>query len=682
MQISSLPNTAANLSLANIKALIDIWPVGSTMLDPDGTIVYANQRFANFVGYPTEELVGMRPEEFTHPEDHAATVENLTKLREGTLDDFVLEKRYRRKDGAVVSGLTSVTVMHMDDRPGYILASIDDLTSRTRAEQLINALARSAVTEDAAEFFRRLTQELATTLEVSHAFITETVGNDRVRTLAFWSDGAHVDQIEYALSETPCERVAYSGKDAFFSSGVQEAFPNDPDLVDLGAEGYVGVPMFGRSETPIGHLAILHRGPLIEADVPLDALRIFAARGAAELERAKAEEAAARYAQQVQHRQKLESLGMFAGGIAHDFNNVLMAIVGNMDLARKTLPTESRERVFMDRAASASRDAAELAKQLLDYAGKGSDPMEPVDLSDVVQNSYPLLRTAHAKNAELRFDLARHLPAVRVSNSQVRQVLMNLVRNASDALGNETDGDITVRTDTVNLSSQLSARLMTPLAPGRFVRLSVADNGPGMSEHTLAQIFEPFYTTKRGGRGLGMGVVMGIATRHGGSVAVHSALGAGTTVEVLFPAIDAVANGPDLEHRAQADRQRGTVLVIDDELVVAQVCAEYLMYANFGAVMARDGEQGVALFQQFADRETPFSAVILDLAMPRMDGVATFRAIRAIDPNARIVLSTGYDAHNHVSTLRNEGVDGVLQKPFTLEALLDVLEGIGVDWPD
>ncbi|MEM7250722.1 MAG: response regulator [Pseudomonadota bacterium] len=658
----------------SLEQLIEVLPVGATLLNTLGHLVYVNQRFADFLGFDKFELLGRRPQDITHVDDLGATSVGIGRLQRREVANWSTEKRYIKKDGKVFWALTSVTPIELADGDIYLLSATEDINDRKRAETLIRALAQNAAAGNAGAFFDDLTRELATTIGVSHAFVTETIDHEhaRVRTLAFWSDGRHVEQMEYSLSETPCERVALDGESVFFASSVQAAFPNDTDLIDLGAESYFGVPLFGRAGNPIGHLAILHRERLNDGNVPFDAIRVFASRAASELERSRAEDAAQRYAAQVQEQQKIETLGLFAGGIAHDFNNILMGILGNADLARSELPDGSPAAELIESVIAAARDAGELAHQLLDYAGKGHDPLEPVDLSDVVRGCQHLLRTANPQSAELRLDLARHLPAVDAAAGQIRQVLLNLLTNATQAIPTQMPGDITIRTDVLDLKPEDLIRFTTPAPLGQYVRLSVSDNGAGMDERTRERIFDPFYSTKPTGRGLGMGVVMGIVGRHHGALAVQSEPGRGTVVEVLFP----VSDRPVQRSRnrpAGAPRDREMVLVVDDEDTVREVCHRYLSREGYDVVTARDGEEAIAIFKDFHRRGLPFASVMLDLAMPRVGGADAFRAITAIDANVPILIWTGFDQHDAVSELRAAGLRVVLRKPFTQGELIAAL---------
>ena len=372
----------------------------------------------------------------------------------------------------------------------------------------------------------------------------------------------------------------------------------------------------------------------------------------------------------LQETQKLESLGVLAGGIAHDFNNLLTGILGNASLARLDLPPGyASVRTSLDNLEQATVRAADLCKQMLAYAGKGRFVIEPLNLSRLVKETGELLEVSLGRKATLRLDLARDLPAFRGDATQVRQILMNLVLNASEALG-EKGGIITVRTKVMNASREYLARAKfhEQTTEGRFVYVEVSDNGCGMDAATQAKIFDPFFTTKFTGRGLGLAAVLGIVRGHKGAIQVYSEPGRGTTFKVLFPALDQPATPPSpVTHAAAMGRGSGTILLVDDEEAVRRVAEKILTGSGYEVVSADDGSRGIELF-----REAPlrFSAVLLDLTMPRVDGEEAFRVLKEIDPAACILLMSGFNEQDTLDRFAGRGVAGFLPKPFGAEMLL------------
>ena len=394
-------------------------------------------------------------------------------------------------------------------------------------------------------------------------------------------------------------------------------------------------------------------------------------------ERKRAEEEHRKLEAKIQHSQKLESLGVLAGGIAHDFNNLLVGILGNIDLAlMKLSPTAPGRQEIHDAVETAQR-AANLCKELLAYSGKGRFVVQAVDVSKVVQEMSHLLEITISKKTVLKYVLAPDLPAIEADVTQIRQVVMNLITNAAEAVDGGK-GAITVSTSAMNCTpAYLKGTFLDEnQSKGRYVYFEVADNGHGMDEETKARIFDPFFTTKSAGRGLGLAAVLGIVRGHRGAIKVYSESGQGTTVKVLFPctelpAVETIRRELDVTNW----RGSGTVLAVDDEETILNLLGLILEEAGFKVLKARDGEEAVELYRRRADDIT---LVVLDMAMPRMNGEETFRELRLINPDVRVILSSGYNEQDATIRFVGKGLAAFIQKPYRVSDFLakvrDVLE--------
>jgi len=375
---------------------------------------------------------------------------------------------------------------------------------------------------------------------------------------------------------------------------------------------------------------------------------------------------------QIQHAQKLESLGVLAGGIAHDFNNLLMVILGNADLALMELSPVSPATENVGEIKKASQRAAELCKQMLAYSGKGRFVIEPVDLSHVVEELSHMLEISISKKAILKYNFVEGLPAVEADITQIRQIIMNLITNASEAIGDKS-GIISITTGAVDCDRAYlrGAYLDEELSEGCYVTLEVADTGCGMDAETQAKLFDPFFTTKFTGRGLGLAAVLGIVRGHGGTVKVYSEVGRGTTFKVLLPACvdDARANRAAAE-AAPAEPIVGTVLLADDEETVRKVAKRMLERMGLTVLTAEDGREAVETYRQ---RRDEIDCVILDLTMPHMDGEEAFRELRRIQEDVCVVVSSGYNQQEVTQRFLGKGLAGFIQKPYQMAALGDVM---------
>lgn len=390
-------------------------------------------------------------------------------------------------------------------------------------------------------------------------------------------------------------------------------------------------------------------------------------------DRKRSEEAQKQFDERMQHAQKLESLGVLAGGIAHDFNNLLVAVLGYADLALRQMQPMAPGRDCLREIVKAAERAADLCRQMLAYSGKGQFIIEDIDLRTLLDEMVHLLKTTISKKVLLNLKLERHLPPLRGDATQLRQVVMNLVMNASEAIDDQS-GVISIATGALHCTKSYlrDTFLDENLPEGLYVWLEVSDTGSGMDEAMRLRIFDPFFTTKFTGRGLGLAAVMGIIRGHRGAINVYSEPGKGTTFKVLFPAVPS-GEFHALAPSSSADPYRGTgtVLLVDDEETVRALGAVMLEKLGFTPLVAADGLEALDLYQ--AHREE-ITLVILDLTMPRLNGEETYRELRQRDPDVRVILTSGYSEYEFSARFAGKGIAGFLQKPFTFATLQTRIE--------
>ncbi|MFA6149028.1 MAG: response regulator [bacterium] len=375
--------------------------------------------------------------------------------------------------------------------------------------------------------------------------------------------------------------------------------------------------------------------------------------------------------------QKLESMGVLSGGIAHDFNNLLMVVLGHAEMASREIPPTSVVRGNLTEITTAAQRAADLSRQMLAYAGRSVFALERVELRDLLEAMTPLLQAAISKKAILNLDLQRDLPLIQADPSQIRQVVLSLISNASDAIG-DRNGVITVSLGARRFDDESLRRteLHDDFAPGLYVRLQVTDTGHGMDAATQTRIFEPFFTTKFAGRGLGLAAVQGIVRAHRGALTVYSEPGKGTTFQILFPAVKddrKEARTIDASSPSADWRGKGTILLVDDEKSLVDLGAKMLERLGFSVLTAFDGLQAVERYRELGHE---IDLVLMDLTMPHMDGANAFAEMRRLNPEVRVVLASGYSPEDVGSRFAGKSIDGVLQKPFTIEKLRETLAGL------
>jgi len=372
--------------------------------------------------------------------------------------------------------------------------------------------------------------------------------------------------------------------------------------------------------------------------------------------------------------QKLESMGLLAGGIAHDFNNLLGAILGNLGLAQMEINPMAPARQRLETIETLVVRASDLARQMLAYSGRGKFQLKTLNLNDLVREMTHLLGISISKKAVIRCGLDLALPAIEADPSQLQQVVMNLVINASEAIG-ERSGVITLGTHSAHLDAQDLARDYAgqKLVPGAFVCLEVADNGCGMAPEVMGRIFDPFFTTKFTGRGLGLAAIQGIVRGHGGGIRVQSEPGRGTTFRIIFPATSLAAEAGAPAQALAGYRGSGTVLVVDDEASIRAMAAGILGHIGFQALQAGDGLQAL---EQLRRHGPEICLVLMDLTMPNLDGEETYRAMRAEGFATPVILSSGFNEVEAVDRFIGQGLAGFLQKPYRAGDMLKLIRDV------
>jgi len=381
--------------------------------------------------------------------------------------------------------------------------------------------------------------------------------------------------------------------------------------------------------------------------------------------------------------QKMESLGILAGGVAHDFNNLLVAMLGQASVAMAKMTAEDRARPHIEKVKKAAERAAALTHQLLAYSGGGQFNVQPLQLNTLVQDNIHLFELAVPPYVRLECQLDASLPLIEADAGQMQQVLMNLILNGAEAIVGKP-GTVRLSTERCYFDGdergdrygQLTGQ---PLAAGNYVRLQVQDDGIGMDQEMLARIFDPFFSTKATGRGLGLAAVLGIIRGHQGGIAVTSQPGKGTCYQLLFPALTAENLLTDTPvEKLTGVESRATILVIDDELWVREALEDILTVENFTVFAAADGQTGISLFQQNQDT---INMIILDLSMPGLSGEETYERLRRLSLNLKIILSSGYSEKEIVPTFAHDPFTSFLQKPYDLQQLIGHVHSVLYDYP-
>jgi two-component system, cell cycle sensor histidine kinase and response regulator CckA len=601
--------------------------------DISGNFLNLNPAWGKALGYANEELLNRPYIDFVHPDDKEKTIAVVNENLIVGIPVFGFENRFRCKDGTY-KWLSWTS--NPSPGKGVTYAIARDITALKQGERTL---------EHFFTFFNT-SSDLMCIADPNGAFIK---------------------------TNPACSKIlGYSEAELVSKPFIDFVHPEDKQatLDEMARQQKIG------SSFAFENRYICKDGSLRwlswRAVYNDDEKRTYAtARDFTDIKRAEQEKHALE--QQLQHTQKLESLGVLAGGIAHDFNNILTAIIGHSEIALRKLYPESPAVANINQIELAATRAADLAKQMLAYSGKGKFRVESLNLNRLLEEMLQMMEVSISKKSILRLNLHPHLPTVEADATQMRQIVMNMVINASEAIG-EKSGVIAITTGCMDCDKNYLKHvwLNENISEGLYVYLEIADTGCGMDKGTLAKLFDPFFTTKFTGRGLGMAAMLGIVRGHKGAVKVYSEPNKGTTFKVLFPASN---RPPDIFNGASYKddwKGSGTVLLVDDEETVRGIGKEMLQELGFSAITANDGREAVEVFKMTPD----IALVILDLTMPHMDGEQCFRELRQIKPEVKVIMSSGYSEQEVTPKFVGKGLAGFIQKPYKLSVLKEAIKAI------
>ncbi len=610
----------------HFRAIFQHVGVGIAQISLEGTVELANDQYCEVVGHSRQNLLEKGTLEITHREDLRQQLAMLPRLLAGEIQSFSTEKRYIRYDGTIIwAKICKSLVRDAHGMPKCFIAVVEDITEQKQNE---------AALKESEERFRNMADSAPVLIWVS--------GLDNVRKFfnRRWLD--------------------FTGRTMEQEAGDGWLASVHPD--DLERTIAVYAPSFEKS-SDFQKEYRLRRADGVYRDILDHGVARFSPDGAfagyigscvdiSDLKR--------NYEQHLA-TQKLESLGVLAAGVAHDFNNLLGAIVASAESAQSELESGSPANEDVSRIRVTALRAAEIVSQMMTFASQENTPATTVDLSSLVAEMLELIKVSIAKGAVLKTELASDLPLVRANAAEIRQVVMNLMINASEALDGKP-GCIAVVTAPV---------LDGGSAPS--VRLEVQDTGSGMTEDVKARIFDPFFTTRFAGRGLGLSAVQGIVRRHAGSIEVESAPGHGSRFTVRLPSVGAqVASGPrNIERGVLSAKVGAAVLFIEDEDSLRSVVAKALRRRKFQVVEAADGAAAIEILK--SDRGG-IGVVILDVTLPGISGAELLNELRTIQPGIKVILSTAYSRETAMRGFDGRDIWGFIRKPYRTDDLIKLLQ--------
>jgi PAS domain S-box-containing protein len=619
------------------RAIVETTPECVKIVGPDGTLIFMNSRGLEMIGAPSPDAVtGKDVYSLIAPEDrdrYRAFNEKICSGEKGSLEFSVIGLQGARRQ----MESHAAPLRYVDGAMVHV-ALTRDVTERKRMDEDLR---------ESEERFRRVFEEGPLGLAL--------IGKD-YRYL----------KVNSAL----CRMVGYDEAELLRMSFVDITHPDDVQAdVELAQQLFRREIPFYRMEKRylkktgeiiwINLTASMIRGPNGE---PLHGMAMI--EDITEIKRAQEE---------ASFRQKLESVGTLAGGIAHDFNNLLGAVQAHAELALGELDAGSSCKEELKAICEVATRASEIVRQLMIYAGMENDVVGPVDLSKTVDEMLALLKVSVTKHAMIKADLDHNLPAIHASSAQIRQIVLNLITNSSDAIG-DREGVIHVVTRRVTLKRESAALPSGTLAQGDYVQLQVSDTGRGIPPQTVAKVFDPFFTTKSAGRGLGLAVVQGIVRSLGGAISLTSESGQGTTFQILLPCTETTASvtGEAMSGaREPSIRAHGAVLIVEDEEHLRQAVAKMLRKTGFEVFEAADGSSAIDFLRIDGGK---IDVIFLDMTLPGASSREVVAEAASTKPDIKVILTSAYSQEAITGAMSLPQIHSFIRKPFQLGDLLKTLQ--------
>lgn len=614
----------------------------------DGQVFFWNHASEELYGYSQEEAIGKNLLDLIIPEAMKdAVTDAINQMKKSGESILPGELLLKRKDGSSVPVFSSHALIKPVGRePEFFCLDID-------LSDLKNAEKEAKTVRELFELFMKYTPV--------YTFIKRIEG-DQSRVIQI------SDNYMEMIGRPASELRGCTMEEMFAADFARKVTEDDIALVNSGKVVQIDEELHGRFYTTIKFPIIKEGENSLLAGFTID----MTDRKLAQIERDAFEK-------QLQQSQKLESLGVLAGGIAHDFNNILAVIIGHCSLAEMNYEKAGDHIPTIEKAATR---AAELCRQMLAYAGKAQNVQTQVNIKVIVEDTVAMLRATLSKNALISFNAQDDIPCIQADASQITQVALNLITNAAESLGNRPgEVRVSLTKSLIKEEGQEKDYLGKVITPGCYLCLDVSDTGCGMSDETYNRIFEPFYTTKFTGRGLGLSAVLGIITSNKGALQLFSQLGHGTTFKIFFPLPNlkcAVTESQSLKDPAVPWQGEGSILLVEDEDLVRNVANAMLVELGFSVIEAVNGYEALLIYQQ---NSREIRMVMTDIGMPVMDGYTLIRELIKINPALPIIISSGYGDTDVSTTLADLKIAGIVSKPYSFGQIRGVLKNIVANHP-
>lgn len=621
-----------------------------SVTDSKGMVKYITPSHTKILGYKDEDFIDASVLKYVHPDDREQTFAAFAECTNNKRPVRVDVRLKNIADDYVWLESVGAPVTDMQGNVESVIIASRDITARKEAE----------------EAAKKSEENLKLTLEAT----TDGIWDWNVKLNVAHFSPNYYRMLGYEPNEF----------EATLDSWIESLHPDDKKMAVNRLESFLnsGEEIYTsqfRLKTKTGEWKWIDaRAKVVERDSAVKAARIIGNHTDITKNK-KIEEEHRRFELQLQQAQKMDSLGVLAGGIAHDFNNLLQSISGNTSLALMESPEGSELKNLLREIRESARYATELTRQLLAYSGKGRYIAQIINLSEIIIEMDHLLKVGISKKINLRLIMDYQLPFISADETQIKQVIMNLVLNANEA-SKDRGGEIIIETGKIYCDKEYLANtyLNDDLPAGEYVFVEISDQGIGVDKETINRMFDPFFSTKFIGRGLGLATVLGIVRAHNGAIEVDSELHVGSRFRVLFPAVEKIERNIEKTQQVDTKSYEGwVILFVDDEELVRNVANKMLKRKGFEVINAEDGPEAIELYKKYRDK---IDLVLIDYAMPGMNGLETFYEIKKMNDAVKVIIVSGYDEGDEVKKLEDSNIIGFIQKPFRVSELLEKIRDL------